>query len=166
MDVTLKEAALQQAALLLQGKECIVMIACPPKCYNNISFVICVSLDQSLHEQLIEEGFSDDLLNILQPVIDSSPTTEGNLSSLASPCIQCLYLIANSSDRLRLQLGNNADFLLDIFKGQICVVSLIQCDLSKPVTLLTITCTLAQFKFQNITIIHILYKAAAILATN
>lgn len=136
MDVTLKKAALQQAALLLQGKVWIVNIltsGCQPKCSYD-----CISLDQSLHEQLIEEGFSDDLLNILHPLIDTSPTTDDNPSSLASPCIQCLYLITNSSDQLRLQLGNNADFLLDLFKGQNygCKYNLIaQCYLSMAVTL-------------------------------
>ena len=74
-------------------------------------------LDQSLHEQLMEEGFSDDLLNILLPVFDSSPANDDDLFSLADPCIQCLYLLANSSDQLRLNLGNSSDFLLRLFKG-------------------------------------------------
>lgn len=78
------------------------------------------TLDQSLHEQLMEEGFSSDLLNLLRPLFDSSTpssTAEDGLISIASPCIQSLCLLANSSGQLRQELRNNSKLLLGLLKG-------------------------------------------------
>ena len=68
----------------------------------------------------MEEGFSEDLLNLLQPLIDPRTTSsapDDDIFCIAAPCIKCLYLIASGCDQLRQELSTNSDFLLGLFKG-------------------------------------------------
>lgn len=68
----------------------------------------------------MEEGFSEDLLNLLQPLIDPKTTSSApndDIFCIAAPCIKCLYLIASGCDQLRQELSTNSDFLLGLFKG-------------------------------------------------
>ena len=116
MDFALKKAALEQAALLLQGT---CMSVCHVTVMSKDTYYISL-LDQSLHGQLMEEGFSDDILTLLLPFLkmeNSSPTFSDDVASLACPCVRCLCLLATSSSKLRLKLSNDSEFLLGLFKG-------------------------------------------------
>ena len=134
MDAALKKVALEQAAIILQGtaRAILYMLSicmCTTVQHymytkgnsyttpHPINILLSCTTDHSFHEQLLEEGFSDDLTNLLSPLFDS-PSTEGDpLTSLATPCIQCISLLANSSRSLRLELVSNCKFLLGLYKG-------------------------------------------------